>query len=190
MPKQKLYCYADETGQDTEGKVFLVSTIVLEKDVKKELKEKLLSIEKNSSKWKRKWRSTRIENRISYLKGITALEALQHNVFYSIYQDTTEYIYFTAKTTAKAISHKAKEPYEATILIHALNKKERQRVRKILQENEIKYRKIRGLSANNSPLIRLADALAGFFRDCEENQQYTKKLRADLVRVKIIGRLK
>lgn len=26
--KQKLYCYVDETGQDTEGRLFLVSVVV------------------------------------------------------------------------------------------------------------------------------------------------------------------
>lgn len=25
MPGKKLYCYVDETGQDTEGKLFIVS---------------------------------------------------------------------------------------------------------------------------------------------------------------------
>lgn len=30
--KQKLYCYVDETGQDTEGQLFLVSVVVTEQE--------------------------------------------------------------------------------------------------------------------------------------------------------------
>lgn len=29
---QKLYCYVDETGQDTKGKLFIVVAIVIEKE--------------------------------------------------------------------------------------------------------------------------------------------------------------
>jgi len=30
--KQKLYCYVDETGQDTAGKIFIVSVVIIEKE--------------------------------------------------------------------------------------------------------------------------------------------------------------
>jgi hypothetical protein len=30
--KQKLYCYVDETGQDTDGRLFLVSVVVTEQE--------------------------------------------------------------------------------------------------------------------------------------------------------------
>ena len=30
--KQKLYCYVDETGQDTEGRLFLVSVVITEQE--------------------------------------------------------------------------------------------------------------------------------------------------------------
>ncbi len=30
--RQKLYCYVDETGQDTEGHLFLVSVVVTEQE--------------------------------------------------------------------------------------------------------------------------------------------------------------
>lgn len=32
MVSQKLYCYVDETGQDTLGKIFVVSVIVAKED--------------------------------------------------------------------------------------------------------------------------------------------------------------
>ena len=30
--KRKLYCYVDETGQDTKGKLFIVSVIITKED--------------------------------------------------------------------------------------------------------------------------------------------------------------
>ncbi|MBI2599976.1 hypothetical protein HYW43_03590 [Candidatus Daviesbacteria bacterium] len=32
MGKQKLYCYVDETGQDTQGELFIVSVVVAKND--------------------------------------------------------------------------------------------------------------------------------------------------------------
>jgi hypothetical protein len=40
----------------------------------------------------------------------------------------------------------------------------------------IKRRKVKGLRDESSAYIRLADALAGFFRDYEEGESYTKGL--------------
>jgi len=37
---QKLYCYIDETGQDTKGKLFLVSIVIQEQE-REELREKI-----------------------------------------------------------------------------------------------------------------------------------------------------
>ena len=52
MPKQKLYCYVDETGQDIGSKFFLVSVVILEKE-RDEIRQKLRELEKLSGKNKR-----------------------------------------------------------------------------------------------------------------------------------------
>jgi len=46
---QKLYCYVDETGQDTKGRLFLVSVVIPGKE-RESIKEKLETIEKKSRK--------------------------------------------------------------------------------------------------------------------------------------------
>lgn len=51
MSKQKLYCYVDETGQDTEGDLFVVSLVVTG-DERDELLKLCESIEKKSGKGK------------------------------------------------------------------------------------------------------------------------------------------
>ena len=47
---QKLYCYVDETGQDTGGAFFLVVVIIAEKDSALLLEKQLEQIEKESGK--------------------------------------------------------------------------------------------------------------------------------------------
>jgi len=48
MPK--LYCYVDETGQDTEGAFFLVVVVLVAGEVRERLREKLLKIEIGSAR--------------------------------------------------------------------------------------------------------------------------------------------
>lgn len=50
---QKIYCYVDETGQDTKGELFLVS-VVIAKDERDNLIEKLEEIERSTRKRRRR----------------------------------------------------------------------------------------------------------------------------------------
>jgi len=51
---QKLYCYVDETGQDTKGRLFLVAVVVLVSD-RENLRSKLRKAEQISGKGIKKW---------------------------------------------------------------------------------------------------------------------------------------
>jgi hypothetical protein len=64
---QKLYCYVDETGQDTEGRLFVVAVVVigLEKDRLLQLCEDMESI---SGKGKFKWGKAGYRQRMVYLQ--------------------------------------------------------------------------------------------------------------------------
>lgn len=55
---QKLYCYVDETGQDTGSEFFVVVAVVSDKK-QQELREKLVKIEKESGTGGRKWHKPR-----------------------------------------------------------------------------------------------------------------------------------
>ena len=50
MITQKLYCFVDETGQDTKGEFFLVAVVIKEAEDLETLQEKLSEIEKLSKK--------------------------------------------------------------------------------------------------------------------------------------------
>ena len=65
---QKLYCYVDETGQDTVGVFFLVVAVVAEKDSAHRLEKQLEKIEKESGKRALKWNASSFARRQDYLR--------------------------------------------------------------------------------------------------------------------------
>jgi len=181
---QKLYCYVDETGQDTKGKFFLVTVVILKKE-QEIIKEKLEEIEKKSRKGIRKWFHTGQKRRENYLQQIIQSNLFKESIFYSKYENNA-YMDLTVLTTAKAILQKAKKPYQATILVDGLKKSERYGFSAGLRKLKIHVRKVRGVKDESEPLIRLADAMAGFLRDYLEGQNYVKKLYQEAIRKNII----
>ena len=53
-PKQKLYCYVDETGQHTDGQLFFVAVVIVGRE-RDDLRRQLTMIEESSAKHLKKW---------------------------------------------------------------------------------------------------------------------------------------
>ncbi|MFH1192639.1 MAG: DUF3800 domain-containing protein [bacterium] len=160
----KIYCYVDESGQDTEGKLFIVAVIIT-KSERDEIIKELENIEKISNKGTRKWFRTNKERRKFYIKGILANKLFEGKIFYSKYEDTKAYVDLTILTTAKTIIHKTKDVYKATVLVDGLKKTERFKFASGLRKLNIRVRKVRGINDQSDIIIRLADSIAGFTRD-------------------------
>ena len=67
--KQKLYCYVDETGQDTEGRFFLVALVVTgaERDA---LAAEAERIEQATGKSLKKWRRAVFTRKVDYVRAV------------------------------------------------------------------------------------------------------------------------
>ena len=76
--------------------------------------------------------------------------------------------------------------YSVNILIDGLKDKEMEEVRKELKKLKITYNRIRGLKDEQDIILRLADSIAGFLRDCAEKQEYTKTILKKFKEAKII----
>lgn len=183
--KQKLYCYVDETGQDTRGKLFLVS-VVITSSQKEKLRDKLNKIEQTSGKKIKKWTKTTRSQRKKYIEAIITEKDFVNNIFYSEYRDTKAYVDLTILTTAKSLLGKARLPYQATIFVDGLNRTERHRFSAGLRQLKVNVRKVRGLRDQSDEFIRLADAIAGFVRDVLEEDQTMKSLCKKAEQNKII----
>ena len=55
-----------------------------------------------------------------------------------------------------------------------------------LRKLKIRVKKVRGVKDESSPLIRLADAIAGFLRDYIEGQKYAKEFYQKALERKVI----
>jgi len=170
----KLYCYVDETGQDTQGELFLVAIVLKEINDLAILEKCLDKIEIKTGKKRSKWNKTRKQIKTQYLEALIQIKELKDSIYYSVYNGTKEYSKLTALTIAKAVMAKEYKNYTVTIIIDGLNNREREIVRNELKLLKIKYRKIRGLKDEQSVFLRLADAMAGFLRDAREQEAYTK----------------
>jgi hypothetical protein len=78
----------------------------------------------------------------------------------------------TVETTARAIQYKAAAAQPATIVVDGLSGQSIDRFKKSLRQRNINARKVRGVRDESEPLIRLADAIAGFVRDFIEGKAY------------------
>ncbi|OGL68926.1 hypothetical protein A3B21_04590 [Candidatus Uhrbacteria bacterium RIFCSPLOWO2_01_FULL_47_24] len=111
-----------------------------------------------------------------YIRELIASGAFGRSLFYSKYEDGKSYLDLTIFTTAKAILQKAKHPYETTIMVDGLLQSEWHRFAAGLRRLNIEVRKVRGGREQSDPLLRLADAIAGFVRDATEGDEVMVEL--------------
>jgi hypothetical protein len=163
MPS-KIFCYVDESGQDTMGELFVVS-VVITAETRDILSRKLEEVEARSKKGKRKWTKTRIQQRIAYIEEILLIDELKGCLRYSVYHHTTEYMMRTVLATAQAITTYVDGDYKATVFVDGLPHSRTKWFGAELRRLYVRTEKVRGVRDEESePLMRLADALAGFVR--------------------------
>ena len=176
-----IYCYVDESGQDTQGDFFYVSVIIVNTvRLRDEGERRLLDIESRTGKGRAKWTNTNYVKRANYLQSVTNIVALRDCIFYSRHINTRDYITSTVDTIVQAIRQYVTDEYRATIEIDGLNKKTVRGIAKLLKEKGVICRKVRGVKDENNAWIRLADAIAGFSRHAYENKPYIQNLYSDL----------
>lgn len=186
---QKLYCYIDETGQDTEGSLFLVSVVITEKE-QKELRTKLEVIERQTNKRFSKWIKTKKDIKQKYLQKIIETNLFRDKIFFAQHIQTKAYTQAIINTTAKAISKQAPKQYEANVYIDGLSRTGRRQFASGLRRLKIKVRKVRGVRDQSEIFIRLADAIAGFVRDYLEKEKYAQGFYQKAIQRKVIQEIK
>ncbi|MBI1924516.1 DUF3800 domain-containing protein [Candidatus Poribacteria bacterium] len=187
---EKLFCYIDESGQDTERVYFIVAVVISDQQAIQGLGRTLEQIEQQTTKGRRKWRPTRPNVKVAYLERILQLPQFRHSIFYqSFHHHTGDYTGLTTETIAQAISSRARGDYQAYITIDGLNEKERNRIARGLRQRGIRRQKLRGGREESSALLRLADAMAGFIGDYEEGESYAQDLYRRFTSQHIITKL-
>ena len=150
------------------------------------LEKKLTAVEERTQKKQLKWKKISRKIKQTYLEELLKIKELKNACYYAKYEASKEYSKLTSLTIAKAVLTKESENYTVTIIIDGLNIKERDVVRKELKKLKIKYRKIRGMKDEQSVLLRLSDALAGFLREVIEGEKYAKSFMKRFQSTKMI----
>jgi hypothetical protein len=164
MPPQKLFCYVDETGQDTLGALFVVSVVVATQD-RDRLRGALESIERASGKGHVKWSRARRQAREAYSRGLLSLPDLRGRLFYDAYPNTRNYPAKTVLTVARAVALFGGDDSKATVFVDGLRRSEYQWFGVELRHLGVKVDKVRGMHHDEADaLMRLADALCGLVR--------------------------
>jgi len=179
---EKIYCYVDETGQDTKGKLFIVAFVVTNQQ-KDRLEKKLLVIEQNSGKYARKWQKTRKRERTNYIQAVLELKELEQKLYYKDYVEAgKEYLFLLIYALAELIISQFKSG-KISVTIDALTRKQRNIVAVELRHFGINTDTINGKRDESSAFLRLADAVAGFTRDgVEGHSDYHKMFRSAVSR--------
>ncbi len=166
MDKTKLYCYVDENGQDTKGRIFIVSVVIIE-EKRDELLKFCEEVEEETRKGKTKWRKSEYGDILEYLRKIFRNKDLASSFIYSVYENTKGYDVATILGIAKAINvSKPVEDFTSVVYVDGLSKTKRHEYSSELRKLGIPTAKVQGVAKDeNNSLIRLADSLAGFIRD-------------------------
>lgn len=176
--KLRLTCFADETGQDTKGRFFLVATCIIESDKENTIETLLGNIEIQSNKKFRKWNDSSNLIRTNFISVLQASTFPMSSLYYSSFSDSKQYAELMSLVIAKTVLHKAKDKkYRVKIFFDRINKKTESKIKIELKKLNIKYSKIRGMKDESLALIRLTDSIAGFMRDYLEGKKYTAGLR-------------
>lgn len=160
----KLYCYVDETGQDTLGEFFIASIVVTGAN-RDALIAKLETIERASGKGKVKWIKVRGTQRLAYMRAIVATQAFQGSLYFTSHRGQKAFIALTVLSTAKAILTAQPSHPPATVFVDGLPKSRIRWFGSELRRLSVRTNKVVGVRREETDaLTRLADACCGFVR--------------------------
>ena len=139
----KLYCYVDESGQDTGGRIFVVAIVVTDENRDK-LLELCEQLEKVSGKRRDKWGRAKHERRMQYLRNIFADDRFKEALCYSVYHQTIDYDTATIDAITKTVSwRKPTTKYTTLIYIDGLSKTKRREYGARLRRLGLPVRQVR-----------------------------------------------
>lgn len=173
--RQKLYCYVDESGQDSKSEIFIVVAVVSDKQ-QGIFRDKLADIEKSAKTGRKKWHKSSQERRSKYIKLTLEKGVGKGDVYFGIYKKPLPYFLPILEVLERAIQSKAESSYRAIIYIDGIDKKKSAELTNALRLRGIRLRLVRSRRDESEPIIRLADMWAGCIRSSSLGNQKTQKL--------------
>lgn len=174
---QKLYCYVDESGQDSRSEFFIVVTVIAV-DNQQELKDKLLKLERDSGFGRKKWHKSRSPERERFLDLVMKNNIGNGSIYYGHYKKPLPFFLPLLETLTKAIVATARDNYMCVIYVDGIDKKKSGELTNALRLKGVKTGYVRSARDESEPLIRLADRWVGCIRASFENNRESKNIVA------------
>lgn len=185
----KLFCYVDESGQDTQGRLFVVAVVVLAEN-RDELERRCLQYETESKKGSRKWNKSDPDHRLTYLRKIFNDTDFKGAFCVRVAREIerTQFDEITIATIARTLQLKNPETApRSEIFVDGLSKSMQAVYATQLRRHGIMGARIHRVRDESNPLVRLADALAGFVREAtQEERESSTSLLLQAVRQQIV----
>lgn len=86
-----LFCYVNETGQDTQGRLFIVAVVVTESE-RDDLRQQCGAIELESGKGQRKWVKSKQARRLAYIRQVLDIPVLHGKLCFLASYDHVDYL--------------------------------------------------------------------------------------------------
>lgn len=183
---RKVYCYVDETGQDTRGDFFIVGVVLTGED-KEQMVQACERIEEATGKRRAKWIKTRKAIRWRFMEEILRTPVFRGRLFVVRFEGVQDYVGATIEALARVLAEHDWEDKRLIVLIDALPRSHVWRVSHVLRKQGFPVRKVRGVRREEGdPLTRLADALCGLARAAYQGQEKAEGLWQEGIRKGII----
>lgn len=158
--KQKLYCYVDETGQDSGTEFFVVVAVVSDRD-QNLIRKQLFKIESSAKIGLRKWHKSKDERKRRFLQLVLEKKIGKGEIYFGRYKKPIPFFLPMLEVLEKSILDKAEENYKAIVYVDGIDKKKASELTSALRVRKIKLEFVRSARDESEPLIRLADRWAG-----------------------------
>ena len=182
---QKLYCYVDESGQDINSKMFVVVTVVVINE-KNPIHNNIRTLAKETKVGRRKWRKTKPNKRIIFLKKIIKEQIGEGKIYYGCYKKPLPYFLPYLDVLEEAIKHNIAGKYKAMVYIDGIDRKKAREMTNALRARGISLILVKSRRDESEPLIRLSDMWAGCIRSALLKDGEERKLIQKAKKQKII----
>lgn len=189
-PRRKLYCYVDETGQDTSSKFFVVVAVVSDAEQEK-LRQELLEVERAAGTGNRKWHKSRPERRLQYLFSVMQRGLGVGEVFFGSYPKPLPYFFPFLEVLEFAIKSVAGEgEYTTKVFVDGIDRNKARELTNALRLRGVSLEMVQSRRDESEPIIRLADMWAGCIRAAQLGFASEERIVSKARRMRILRDIK
>ena len=157
------------------GGLFVVAVVMVDSDSREGLERLVLKVERRTQRGAKKWHRTDIDHRRGFAAEFPSM-AIAARFAWAEWTGGTDYL----PRTAEAIVNSANAccpGAQLTVIVDGLKEAEKAVITTTLRRSGVRFRGVKvGCRDESYPLLRLADALAGFLRDVREGDPYAVDL--------------